>query len=363
MPPAPLITVVIATYNRPDVLSHTLHSVLQQTEQRWRLLLIGDHCDERTQAVVDTFDDPRIHYINLPARCGEQAGPNSVGLLLADSEYVALLNHDDLWLPDHLQISLACLQDSGAELCVARAAFAHAHEDPAETDNRPRFTEANPVQRAMRHAYTGNPCMFEPCSAWLMRRELISRVGAWRSGRQLYRTTLQDWLMRAWRADARLCCSEPISVIKFNTHHRVNALPTRQLAYTWGNREHDAVSELMSTVSLDALRTLINTDIQLSQADNPDMRDPFEMLRKPPSRLAAIAGRILLSRPAAWFYRLTGRDGFSLYARYWGNPRGSLLESLSRARTGEAMPPTYDLTALLAHAQKELHHHARRQPQ
>ncbi|MFB3056307.1 MAG: glycosyltransferase family 2 protein, partial [Ignavibacteriaceae bacterium] len=76
------VTIVISTYNRPDVLSVAIKSVILQTFSNWKILVIGDHCNQETEKAVTSFNDSRIHYINLPHRVGTQSGPNSVGIAL-----------------------------------------------------------------------------------------------------------------------------------------------------------------------------------------------------------------------------------------------------------------------------------------
>ncbi|MET1079665.1 MAG: glycosyltransferase [Pseudomonas sp.] len=349
---SPCITIVLATYNRPDVLGLTLQSVLLQTERRWQLLVIGDRCDERTQAVINDIGDPRIRYLNLTTRCGEQAGPNSVGLQLATTEFIALLNHDDLWLPDHLEQALTCLQGSGKDLYVARAAFGYEPDTQGDRRQRPLFREANPLHRKLRHAYTTAPFMFEPCSSWVLRKSLADKVGPWRSGRDLARTSLQDWMMRAWRAGAQLCSVPAITVLKFNTHHQASAQAIKQ--YEWGNREQASMLAVIASTRPEAVRQLLEDDLHYSRQAQLRIRDPMLFLRQPHSRLEGWCGRLLLSRLAAGWYWLTAQDGYDLYNRRWGKPRGSQIAAVVGARVGEAFPPAYDMATLLRQAQDGL---------
>src|SRR5688500_11631539 len=118
------VTVVVSTYNRPTVLADCLRAVQRQTFEDWQMLVIGDCCGDETGEAIAALDDPRIRYANLPQRCGEQAIPNSVGLALARSPVVAFLNHDYYWLPDHLDIGVSRLVETGADLCTTSAVFA-----------------------------------------------------------------------------------------------------------------------------------------------------------------------------------------------------------------------------------------------
>ncbi len=107
---------IIATYNRSDVLALAIESVLQQSLRDWEMWVIGDACTDDTEDVVKSFDDPRMSFENLPVNVGEQSGPNNAGAQRARGRYVAYLNHDDLWTPDHLEAAAGELDVSGADL-------------------------------------------------------------------------------------------------------------------------------------------------------------------------------------------------------------------------------------------------------
>ena len=56
----PLVSIVIATYNRSQVVAHAIDSVRRSTVADWELIVVGDHCTDDTEAVVAGFADPRI---------------------------------------------------------------------------------------------------------------------------------------------------------------------------------------------------------------------------------------------------------------------------------------------------------------
>src|SRR5215216_5001189 len=98
----PLVSVVTATYNYSSVLKYAIQSVLWQTYQNFELWVIGDACTDDSEAVVASFGDSRIHWVNLPENSGNQAVPNNEGIARARGKYIAYLGHDDLWYPNHL---------------------------------------------------------------------------------------------------------------------------------------------------------------------------------------------------------------------------------------------------------------------
>lgn len=117
--PAVRVSVIIATYNKSSTLRHAIDSVLWQTFVDFEVWVIGDACTDDTAEVVGAYDDPRVFWYNLPQNSGYQSAPNNEGLRRARGEYVAYLNHDDLWLPNHLQVLVDRIEGSGADFCFS----------------------------------------------------------------------------------------------------------------------------------------------------------------------------------------------------------------------------------------------------
>lgn len=114
---SPLVTVVIATYNRAETLKYAIESVLWQTYTNFELWVIGDCCTDHTEKIVQSFnDDQRVNWYNLPQNSGYQSKPNNEGIRRGKGEYIAYLNHDDIWLPNHLEDHVRHLQKTNADI-------------------------------------------------------------------------------------------------------------------------------------------------------------------------------------------------------------------------------------------------------
>ena len=230
----PIVSVVLATYNRSYVLRHAMQSVLDSRLSDWELIVVGDHCTDDTADVVAAFDDPRVNFVNLPANCGEQSAPNNAGIRLARGRYIAFLNHDDLYFPDHLGACVDRLESTGADLVWVP--FADARPVPAEALERGEWRfEIGGVPR--RDGY--DPLVFVYASAWVLKRELIERVGPWRSMYKSVVTPSQDWLFRAWRSGARLEFSPHVSLLVIPGGARADSYVTRR------SPEHDVYAREM----------------------------------------------------------------------------------------------------------------------
>lgn len=99
---APAVTVGISTYGRGVAILPTLRSVQLQTMADFEALVIGDADPSDAAAAVASLADPRFRFINLEERWKTQSGPNNRAIEEARAPIVALLGHDDLWMPNHL---------------------------------------------------------------------------------------------------------------------------------------------------------------------------------------------------------------------------------------------------------------------
>ena len=228
MSTAPLVSIVIATYNRARVLAHAIESVRRSTITDWELLVVGDHCTDETGDVVASFGDARITYINLPHNVGEQSGPHNEGISRARGRYLAFLNHDDLYFPDHLASAVAWLERTQADLVWSPLLVAL----PA----RPEALAAGTRHFRLSGVVDGDdydPRVFVFASAWVMTRELATRVGPWRAARDTFVSSSQDWLFRAWRSGARLRLQPSVGVLVLPAGARGGSYAARE------SPEHD----------------------------------------------------------------------------------------------------------------------------
>jgi glycosyltransferase involved in cell wall biosynthesis len=108
-PHAPLISVVIPTYNRADLIPKAIQSVLDQTYQNWELIIVDNYSDDGTKEVIDSFRDPRISMLLIP-RTGSVAASRNMGVHHANGEWIAFLDSDDWWFPTKLSTVCEVIQ-------------------------------------------------------------------------------------------------------------------------------------------------------------------------------------------------------------------------------------------------------------
>jgi glycosyltransferase involved in cell wall biosynthesis len=119
----PLVSVVIATYNMARFLPLALRSALGQSYDNIEALVIDDGSRDDTQAVMAPFrSDHRVRYIFQ--QNGGQASAKNHGIRMAQGEYVAFLDADDMWVPDKLERQMPLfLRSSAVGIVYSRFAY------------------------------------------------------------------------------------------------------------------------------------------------------------------------------------------------------------------------------------------------
>ena len=95
-----MISVVIPLYNKEPHIAKTLESVLAQTCPASDIVVVDDGSKDQGAAVVARYADRGVRLIQQ-ANQGESAARNT-GIAVANTPYIAFLDADDWWLPEHL---------------------------------------------------------------------------------------------------------------------------------------------------------------------------------------------------------------------------------------------------------------------
>ena len=104
----PTISVIIPTYNNASVVKEAIQSVLEQTLSDYEIIVVDDGSTDNTREVVRSFSDKRIRYVYQENRGRSSARNHAIGL--AQGEYVAFLDSDDLFMPTKLEKQVACME-------------------------------------------------------------------------------------------------------------------------------------------------------------------------------------------------------------------------------------------------------------
>ncbi|MEO5601189.1 MAG: glycosyltransferase family 2 protein [Cyclobacteriaceae bacterium] len=194
----PLVTVVIATYNRAETLKYAIESVLWQRYNNLELWVIGDCCTDHTEKVVQSFNDARVNFYNLPQNSGYQSKPNNEGIKRSKGQYIAYLNHDDIWLPNHLQDTVAHLQATNADIVFSIIqwvySFTTSRADIPLLPNLPIPPEATAV---------------------VHKKSIINTIGYWKDINETYSYPRVDFFRQAQFAGLKFSMVPSLTGLKF----------------------------------------------------------------------------------------------------------------------------------------------------
>jgi glycosyltransferase involved in cell wall biosynthesis len=100
MSDSPTVSVIIATYNRANLLPHTVASVLRQNYQDFELIVVDDGSTDDTEKVLEPYAS-RLRYV-FQENQGPSAARN-LGVRQARAQWIAIQDSDDLCAPNHLE--------------------------------------------------------------------------------------------------------------------------------------------------------------------------------------------------------------------------------------------------------------------
>jgi len=102
------ISVLIPIYNAEAFLENSINSILNQTYRDFELLLLNDCSKDNSEKIIKTYTDSRIKYFKNDQNLGISGSRNKL-MDLAQGEYLAIMDNDDISLPDRFEKQVAFL--------------------------------------------------------------------------------------------------------------------------------------------------------------------------------------------------------------------------------------------------------------
>ncbi len=163
----PLISIIIPTYNRAAWLREAIDSVLSQSARMFELIIVDDGSTDQTREFITEYGD-QVHYL-YQTNQGVSSARN-LGIHSSHGKYIALLDSDDLWLPDKLARQIAIMeQQPDVQVCHTEEIWIR------------RGVRVNPKKKHQKYGgyifpYCLPLCVISPSSV-MMRRSLFDEVG------------------------------------------------------------------------------------------------------------------------------------------------------------------------------------------
>jgi len=165
----PLVSVVVPTHNRPEMLAEALASVRAQTFTDYEIIVVsnGENDDMRGQsrACATSYG---ARYFELSE--GNVSIARNYGVNQAYGEWIAFLDDDDLWAPTKLERQIAEARRTGADMVSCD--YVEFYSDGREIVHRPRFTDGLSRIKAISLLH-----WWSPTSVAIIRKAVFDQTG------------------------------------------------------------------------------------------------------------------------------------------------------------------------------------------
>ncbi len=167
----PLVSAIIPTYDRAEMLMEAIDSVRTQTYAPVEVIVVDDGSTDGTAQRLRAARDVRLLRIDHTGRPG---AARNAGAAIAAGEYLAFLDSDDLWLPDKLDVQMALLLRGGDRPPVVHCRELWVRNGRTVSQSGQRHRRAGRI-----FADSARRCVIGP-STVVMRRAVMEEAGGFR---------------------------------------------------------------------------------------------------------------------------------------------------------------------------------------
>lgn len=169
---SPVVSVIIPTYNRIEYVQIAVESVLNQTYDRYELIVVDDGSTDDTIAILKNRFGDAIRCARQE-NLGESVARNN-GIDIARGDYIAFLDSDDLWLPHKLEeIIISLKKDEETAFIFSSVWVIDANGE--QIGNRPMMPDLESSEVSLLRLLMGN---FIQISSLVVRKDVLRAVGA-----------------------------------------------------------------------------------------------------------------------------------------------------------------------------------------
>ena len=150
-----LVSIIMPTYNCGKFIGETIDSIKAQTYGDWEIVIVDDCSTDNTREIVEGYirEDDRIKYHCLEVNSGA-AVARTRAMALAEGEYMAFCDSDDLWMPDKLERQLAFMREN--DYAFTCTAYEQIDEEGASLDRVIKTVPRTNYNRLLMDCPVGN---------------------------------------------------------------------------------------------------------------------------------------------------------------------------------------------------------------
>ena len=198
----PLVTVIVPTHNRPDMLTRALRSIMAQTYPNIEIVVVNDAGLDVSNIIGWLGKDANITYVRHGKNRGLAAARNTA-LNVAQGEIIAYLDDDDVFLPNHVETIVDALVNLRAQFVYTEAEHVTEMLDCGQYKEIGRLP-SNDVRYSKEHLHVLN---FIPVNTWGHWKSCVAQVGRFDEGLDNH----EDW-------DFLLRCSRRFDLVHIPKH-------------------------------------------------------------------------------------------------------------------------------------------------
>lgn len=123
---SPKVSIIIPIYNRVNLVTETIDSILVQSYQNWECILVDDGSTDGTIEALKNYarKDLRLHMLSRPKERKKGANAcRNIGLENAKGDYVIFFDSDDLMTPNHIEFKLSKMVGSGSDFIITKSSY------------------------------------------------------------------------------------------------------------------------------------------------------------------------------------------------------------------------------------------------
>ena len=171
----PKVSVNIPCFNSASFIEETLNSVLSQTYADFEIIVTDDGSTDYTGRIVNSFGDNRIKYFYKNNEGLSET--RNKGIFASSGQYIAFLDHDDMWLPRKLEKQVAMLEEGDLGLVFSDCYILR----DGKKEKMTYFDRCRPERGVVFEDLLLESSNFIPLSTVVMRRDAFKTIGHFKS--------------------------------------------------------------------------------------------------------------------------------------------------------------------------------------
>ncbi len=175
------ITAIIPTYNRAFSTCRAIESILAQTLPVTEIIVVDDSSTDDTIQTIQSNFGERVRIVRHTQNCGASAARNT-GYLSANTEYVAFLDSDDIWLPNKIESQMNFIRTYNLDASCTNVLITY-------DDGKTKKSIKRPYPDILTLSEITYGCYLSPGSTMIVKRKMLEQAGGYDVDYKRY----EDW--------------------------------------------------------------------------------------------------------------------------------------------------------------------------